>query len=131
VSVSATSQAFSVADHRSASFEALSFYGYADHRVLHSFPTRRSSDLEDSEAALAWALREAVTNVVRHSGAGRCTVELLRRRTVDGDPGLELSVEDNGSGGAGPHGNGLTGLAERLHRAGGTLEAGPTGHGFR
>lgn len=86
---------------------------------------------EDSEAALAWALREAVTNVVRHSGAGRCTVELLRRRTVDGDPVLELSVEDNGSGGAGPHGNGLTGLAERLHRAGGTLEAGPTGHGFR
>ncbi len=111
---------------------------------------------EESESALAWALREAVTNVVRHSGAGRCTVELLRRRTVDGRPVLELSVEDDGSGGPAPHGdsryrgdsqgdsryrggppgdspygNGLTGLTERLHAAGGALEAGPTGQGFR
>lgn len=86
---------------------------------------------EDSEAALAWALREAVTNVVRHSGARRCTVELLRRQTLDG-PILELSVEDNGSGGSGKApGNGLTGLSERLEKAGGTLEAGRTKHGFR
>ncbi|MFI6011864.1 sensor histidine kinase [Streptomyces sp. NPDC051243] len=86
---------------------------------------------EDSETALAWALREAVTNVVRHSGARRCTVELLRRQTLDG-PVLELSVEDNGSGdrGSGP-GNGLAGLTERLTKAGGTLEAGGTRHGFR
>jgi two-component system sensor histidine kinase DesK len=86
---------------------------------------------EESESALAWALREAVTNVVRHSGAGRCTVELLRRQTLDG-PQLELSVEDNGSGdsGGGP-GNGLTGLAERLEKAGGSLEAGRFRHGFR
>ncbi|MFJ7074963.1 sensor histidine kinase [Streptomyces sp. NPDC098781] len=86
---------------------------------------------EDSETALAWALREAVTNVVRHSGARRCAVELLRRETLDG-PVLELSVEDDGSGdqGAGP-GHGLTGLTERLTKAGGTLEAGGTRHGFR
>lgn len=86
---------------------------------------------EESESALAWALREAVTNVVRHSGAGRCTVELLRRQTLDG-PVLELSVEDNGSGasGRGP-GNGLTGLTERLEKVGGALEAGGTRHGFR
>ncbi|MFF7308796.1 histidine kinase [Streptomyces sp. NPDC008137] len=86
---------------------------------------------EESESALAWALREAVTNVVRHSGARRCTVELLRRQTLDG-PVLELTVEDNGSGGPGDgHGNGLTGLTERLAKAGGTLEAGPLKHGFR
>jgi two-component system sensor histidine kinase DesK len=86
---------------------------------------------EDSESALAWALREAVTNVVRHSGAGRCTVELLRRQTLDG-PVLELTVEDNGSGGPGDgYGNGLTGLTERLAKAGGMLEAGPLKHGFR
>ncbi|AXE88424.1 histidine kinase [Streptomyces sp. Go-475] len=86
---------------------------------------------EESESALAWALREAVTNVVRHSGARRCTVELLRRQTLDG-PMLELTVEDNGSGGPGDgHGNGLTGLAERLATAGGTLEAGPLKRGFR
>ncbi|MFE9113642.1 histidine kinase [Streptomyces collinus] len=86
---------------------------------------------EESESALAWALREAVTNVVRHSGARRCTVELLCRQTLDG-PVLELTVEDNGSGGPGSgHGNGLAGLTERLTKAGGTLEAGPLKPGFR
>ncbi|MEU3978593.1 sensor histidine kinase [Streptomyces sp. NPDC026672] len=86
---------------------------------------------EDTESALAWALREAVTNVVRHSGAARCTVELLHRQTLDG-PVLELSVEDDGSGdsGKGP-GNGLTGLTERLEKVGGTLDAGRVRHGFR
>ncbi|MBX9393979.1 sensor histidine kinase [Streptomyces sp. TRM72054] len=89
---------------------------------------------EESESALAWALREAVTNVVRHSGASRCTVTLARRQTLEG-PVLELCVEDDGPGagggtGEGP-GHGLTGLAERLHKAGGTLEAGPLKQGFR
>ncbi|MFE2214808.1 sensor histidine kinase [Streptomyces canus] len=86
---------------------------------------------EESESALAWALREAVTNVVRHSGARGCTVELLHRQTLDG-PRLELTVEDDGSGGTGNGpGNGLTGLTERLEKAGGTLEATGTRHGFR
>ncbi|MEW1647053.1 MULTISPECIES: histidine kinase [unclassified Streptomyces] len=86
---------------------------------------------EDSESALAWALREAITNVVRHSGAQRCVVELVRRETLDG-PVLELSVEDNGSGGSGKGpGNGLTGLTERLEKAGGSLEATRLKHGFR
>ena len=33
----------------------------------------------DAEAALAWCLREAVTNVVRHSGARTCRIGLTRR----------------------------------------------------
>ncbi|MFG3246937.1 sensor histidine kinase [Streptomyces sp. NPDC048187] len=88
---------------------------------------------EETEAALAWALREAVTNVVRHSGARRCVVELLRRQTLDGAV-LELSVEDDGSGGpasANTPGNGLTGLAERLEKVGGALDAGGSRRGFR
>ncbi|MEU8466879.1 histidine kinase [Streptomyces sp. NPDC029006] len=86
---------------------------------------------EEAESALAWALREAVTNVVRHSGADRCAVRLLRRETLDG-PVLELSVEDNGTGGSGGGpGNGLAGLTERLEKAGGSLEAGRVRHGFR
>jgi two-component system sensor histidine kinase DesK len=76
---------------------------------------------EEAESALAWALREAVTNVVRHSGARRCTVEVLSRQTLDGP----------GDGSPGTPGNGLTGLAERLEKAGGALETGRTRHGFR
>ncbi|MGW4564874.1 sensor histidine kinase [Streptomyces sp. NPDC004561] len=86
---------------------------------------------QQAESALAWALREAVTNVVRHSGADRCVIELVHRQTLDG-PVLELTVEDNGSGGSGGGpGNGLTGLTERLEKAGGSLEAGRVRHGFR
>ncbi|MEU2586851.1 sensor histidine kinase [Streptomyces avermitilis] len=86
---------------------------------------------EESESALAWALREAVTNVVRHSGARRCVVELVHRQTLDGAV-LELSVEDDGSGGSGSTpGNGLTGLTERLEKAGGSLDVGRVRRGFR
>ncbi|WP_420035422.1 sensor histidine kinase [Streptomyces sp. cg28] len=87
---------------------------------------------EAREAALAWSLREAVTNVVRHSGARRCAVDVTRRETLDG-PVVELTVEDDGAGPAGaPAGNGLTGLAERLVAVGGSLDAGAAaGRGFR
>ncbi|MFH8488441.1 sensor histidine kinase [Streptomyces longisporoflavus] len=87
---------------------------------------------EEGETALAWALREAVTNVVRHSGARRCTVAISSRHTLDG-PVVELSVEDDGRGGpATAPGNGLTGLAERVEAVGGVLDAGPGARrGFR
>ncbi|WP_371527373.1 histidine kinase [Streptomyces sp. NBC_01283] len=87
---------------------------------------------EEGEAALAWVLREAVTNVVRHSGARRCTVTFTARQTLAG-PLLELCVEDDGSGGSGAAaGNGLTGLTERVEAVGGVLETGPAdGRGFR
>ncbi|GGK78427.1 sensor histidine kinase [Ornithinimicrobium pekingense] len=66
---------------------------------------------------LAWVLREAVTNVVRHSGASRCTVEL--------GPAL-LRVTDDGTGLEGlREGNGLRGARERVAGAGGTLTVGP------
>ncbi len=69
--------------------------------------------------------------MVRHSGAGKCLIQLTHRQTLDG-PMLELSVEDNGSGGSGNGpGNGLTGLTERMEKAGGTLEASRIKHGFR
>ena len=72
---------------------------------------------------MAWVLREAVTNVVRHSAAGRCDVQL--------DPAA-LRVVDDGRGceGASP-GNGLQGVSERVRAAGGRLrvDAGPDGVG--
>ncbi len=71
----------------------------------------------------AWVLREAVTNVVRHSGAARCEV------TLSDD---SITITDDGRGS--PllqYGNGLRGLAERVEAAGGRLtvdsdEAGTT-----
>jgi two-component system sensor histidine kinase DesK len=74
----------------------------------------------DDEAALAWALREAVTNVVRHSDATRCRLALAE----DGDE-FGLTVSDDGRGPDPGHrpGHGLTGLDERLLLAGGRLSA--------
>ncbi|MFD9101215.1 sensor histidine kinase [Streptomyces virginiae] len=95
--------------------------------VVADLPAEPSGELpEEAESALAWSLREAVTNVVRHSGARHCRVTLRTRQTLDG-PVLELTVSDDGSGGHSTPGNGLTGLTERLTAVGGTLSAGPTG----
>ena len=68
-----------------------------------------------------WVLREAVTNVVRHSGATRCEIELTPQ---------SIMVRDNGSGmHDAAYGNGLDGLCERVESAGGqlTLESGTDG----
>ncbi|WSL48928.1 sensor histidine kinase [Streptomyces sp. NBC_01267] len=86
---------------------------------------------EDQEAALAWALREGVTNVVRHSGARNCTVTVQVRQNLDGRH-YELTVRDDGDnsgGSAAPKGNGLTGMTERLEMVGGTLDT-RSGKGF-
>ncbi|MFJ3362813.1 sensor histidine kinase [Streptomyces anthocyanicus] len=75
-----------------------------------------------AEALLGWVVREAVTNVVRHSGASRC--EIAVAGSADR---VRLTVTDDGTGAAlspqGP-GTGLTGLRERLAAAGGSLTAG-------
>ncbi|MFD0329077.1 sensor histidine kinase [Streptacidiphilus monticola] len=89
----------------------------------------------DEEGALGWALREAVTNVVRHSGAGRCEVVLEEHPGErEGERELRLIVRDDGSGGRHARaGNGLSGLGERLQLADGRLETGPVsgGKGFQ
>ncbi|WP_093609925.1 sensor histidine kinase [Streptomyces indicus] len=76
-------------------------------------------------ALLSWVVREAVTNVVRHSGATVCRIEVA---AADGD--TVLTVTDDGRGeGTGPSGSGLRGLTERLAQAGGSLEWGPAERG--
>ena len=67
--------------------------------------------------ALAYALREAVTNVVRHADATRCWIRLAE----DGEK-TTLEVRDNGRGGLAPEGSGLSGMRERLRQVAGTLE---------
>lgn len=79
------------------------------------------------EAALAFVLREAVTNVVRHARASRCTV------TLGSESGrVVLEVSDDGVGGVVDEGNGLGSLRERLRALGGDVEVGPhPAGGFR
>lgn len=79
------------------------------------------------ESALALALREAVTNVLRHAGATRVEVELASEAGE-----LHLRIADDGRGGAGSPGNGLAGMRERLASFGGELEVdSPAGGGTR
>jgi two-component system, NarL family, sensor histidine kinase DesK len=87
--------------------------------------TLRSGTFDtDAEAVLAWCLREAVTNVIRHSGAKNCRIRL-----IPADRELSLEVTDDGKGPAvsdpgRPHGEGLRGMSERLSKAGGRLSLG-------
>ncbi|MEV0317848.1 sensor histidine kinase [Streptomyces sp. NPDC050658] len=76
-------------------------------------------------ALLGWVVRESATNVVRHSRATRCEIEVAgtAERT-------RLLITDDGRGvGSGTPGSGLKGLAERLSAAGGSLESGPAPRG--
>ena len=96
---------------------------------------RGAGDLPPAtDAVLAWAVREGVTNVIRHSRAERCEI-----RVTQEDRTVRVEVRDDGRGrpperpenGAAP-GSGLSGLAERVAAGGGDIEAGPLpGGGFR
>ncbi|WP_406311757.1 histidine kinase [Streptosporangium sp. NBC_01639] len=75
---------------------------------------------------LATVLREAVTNVVRHSAARRCTITV----ETDGDE-VRLRVANDGVTRAlpGTGGSGLASLTARVESAGGTFTAGDEGDG--
>ncbi|HVT58126.1 MAG TPA: histidine kinase [Thermoanaerobaculia bacterium] len=68
------------------------------------------------EAALALALREAVTNVIRHAGARTCRIALEQDEAA-----VRLEVQDDGRGG-GAEGTGLAVMRERIAGLGGRLE---------
>lgn len=79
------------------------------------------------EVVLAWAVREGVTNVVRHSNARHCSLAIQRQ----GDT-IAIEVTDDGQGGGGTGrgtststGSGLRGLVERAAQVRGQVEAGP------
>jgi len=81
--------------------------------------------LPRQETVLALALRESVTNVVRHARASVCRVVLGLEH---GD--VVLTVQDDGSGGLPREGNGLAGMRERVTGAGGALNI-EAANGFR
>ena len=68
------------------------------------------------EAVLSLIIREAVTNIVRHSHAKRCDILLS---SIDGV--RTLTIEDDGRGKSAPDGNGIFGMRERVTALGGAI----------
>ena len=67
-----------------------------------------------------WVLREAVTNVIRHSQATECEIDVTPHRLVVADNGIGL-----------PPGTSLGSIADRASAAGGSLVVPPTDSGTR
>jgi two-component system sensor histidine kinase DesK len=96
---------------------------------------------EELRALFGWVVREGVTNVIRHSDARQCWIEIephrvsvrddgasgamLARRAAAGDETRDAPGVGNsgGSGSAKASGNGLHGLRERAREAGAELTA--------
>jgi signal transduction histidine kinase len=89
---------------------------------------RLSGTLPDVPAATVYfTVAEALTNAAKHS-AGRCCTVTVHQQ---GDR-IELTVTDDGSGGADASGSGLRGVADRVEAVGGRLcVASPAGGGTR
>jgi two-component system sensor histidine kinase DesK len=91
--------------------------------------TARTNDLPPAvDQVFAWVVREAATNVIRHSGARICRIML-----EESGIGWSLTVRDDGGGrGSGAtEGNGLRGLRERLAVLGGVLAVSGPGYTLR
>jgi two-component system sensor histidine kinase DesK len=84
---------------------------------------------DEIDAAFAWVVREGTTNVLRHSAAAHCRIEL-----ADGGE-LRVTVSDDGIGAPTLTGDGrssgLDGLRRRMVATGGLLEVEPEAEGFR
>jgi PAS domain S-box-containing protein len=78
------------------------------------------------EVAAYYVVSEALTNAAKHAHASIVHIAVRARGGV-----LELSIRDDGSGGADPtRGSGLIGLTDRVHAVGGMIEVtSPVGEG--
>lgn len=94
--------------------------------IKPDLPTTMDVVPEENRELFAWVIREGVTNVIRHSGAKRCTIKLAAR---------QIEVLDDGKGpvpGGATSGHGLIGLRERADQAGAVVQVGQSpGGGFR
>lgn len=97
-----------------------------DGRLNHGAEEAASSIPEAGRHVLSMVVREATTNVLRHSHAGQARLAL----EVDPD-WARLQIRNDGAGPVTqPPGTGLVTLAERLDSAGGTLDWGRDGKWF-
>jgi len=72
-----------------------------------------------TQGMLALVIREAVTNVVRHSNARRCRIRLEGDRET-----VILGIDDDGGGRIRMDGNGIQGMRARIESLGGSLSVG-------
>lgn len=72
-----------------------------------------------TQGMLALVIREAVTNVIRHSSARRCRIRLEGDREA-----LSLGIDDDGGGRIRMDGNGIQGMRARIESLGGSLTVG-------
>jgi two-component system sensor histidine kinase DesK len=82
-----------------------------------------------ADEVLAWVVREGTTNVLRHSGASSCRIEVTGQ-----DGRIELVIRDDGIGAPhtpGQRPGGLEGLRDRLGSLGGEVSWQPVSEGFR
>ncbi len=75
-----------------------------------------------TQGMLALVIREAVTNIIRHSQARRCRIRL-----ESGGAELNLAIDDDGGGRIRMDGSGVQGMRARIESLGGTLEVGSNG----
>ncbi|WP_245861660.1 sensor histidine kinase [Compostimonas suwonensis] len=91
--------------------------------ITARLPDDTSAVDDEVRTAFAWVLREGVTNVIRHSEAGECWVELGPRRLVVRDDGVGSATTASTPGTGDGAGNGLRGLTERAKQSGLRLRA--------
>jgi len=84
--------------------------------LCDAMPASNTGLRANEETVLALALREAVTNIVRHARATTCTL----RFHIDNNQ-HRLSIEDNGEHREAREGNGLRGMRERIEALGGHI----------
>jgi two-component system sensor histidine kinase DesK len=85
------------------------------------------------QTALGWVVREAITNIIRHSDPTTVRIELDVPADTTGEPAAVLRIENDGAHPIGPDtpntgigppgGHGLVGLGERLAGLGGVVTA--------
>jgi two-component system, NarL family, sensor histidine kinase DesK len=91
--------------------------------IAADIPTATEPPDALSQELFGWAVREGVTNVVRHSRASRCTISVSA---------AAVEISDDGTATTAAIGNGITGLRERADALGARVEAGPIApHGWR
>jgi two-component system sensor histidine kinase DesK len=84
--------------------------------IAADMPTAADQPDAGVQELFGWAVREGVTNVVRHAKATRCSIAISA---------TAIEILDDGTAVGAAEGNGLLGLCERAEPVGAVVNAGP------